>query len=53
MVNYYDVLKKATDPQDPEHNEMVEWLGEYDPEEFDLPFADAQVKNYKNMEVPL
>ncbi len=48
---YYDVLKKATDPQDPEHKEIVEWLGEYDPEEFDLGFADAQVKNYKNMEV--
>ena len=53
IYGYYDVLKKATDPQDPEHNEMVEWLGEYDPEEFDLEFADAQVKNYKNMEVSL
>lgn len=52
IYGYYDVLKKATDPQDPEHNETVEWLGEYDPEEFDLEFADAQVKNYKNMEDP-
>lgn len=50
VYGYYNVLKKAAGPQDPEYNETVEWLGEYDPEEFDLEFADAQVKNYKEME---
>lgn len=52
VYGYYDVLKKASDPQDPEHNEIVEWLGKYDPEEFDLQFADAKVKNYREMEEP-
>ena len=32
VYGYYDVLKTAGDPQDPEHDEMVEWLGEYNPE---------------------
>lgn len=47
---YREVLEKAKDPNDPEHAETVEWLGEYDPEEFDLDYADTMVKNYKEME---
>lgn len=52
VYGYYAVLKKASDPQDPEHNEIVEWLGVYDPEEFDLQFADSKVKKYREMEEP-
>lgn len=53
VYGYYDVLKTAGDPQDPEHDEMVEWLGEYNPEEFDMQLADSRVKNYKEMEQPV
>jgi hypothetical protein len=49
VYGYYDVLRKANDPDDPDHYETVEWLGEYDPEEFDLNFADKHVKNYMDI----
>ena len=48
---YQDMLRVVSDPADPEHESTVEWLGEYDPEEFDLQSADEAVRNYKNMEM--
>ena len=33
---YADMLDIAADPRHPEHGEIVEWLGDFDPEEFDL-----------------
>ena len=50
VYGYYDVLRKAGNPDDPDHEETVEWLGEYNPEEFDLKFADSNIKDYKGME---
>ncbi|EQD79066.1 Plasmid pRiA4b ORF-3-like protein [mine drainage metagenome] len=48
----YEVLKKAMDPEDPEHDETVEWLVEYNPEEFGPQYADAMIRNYKDAEKP-
>jgi hypothetical protein len=50
VYGYYDVLRKAANPDDPDHEATIEWLGEYNPEEFDLKFADSQVKDYKDIE---
>lgn len=34
---YEDLIKAITDPNDPEHEDMLEWLGgEFDPEFFDI-----------------
>ena len=44
------MLKVVSDPADPEHESTMEWLGEYDPVEFDLQSADEAVRKYKNME---
>ncbi len=48
---YQNMLKVVSDPDDPEHESTMEWLGEYDPEGFDLQSADDAVRNYKNMEM--
>ncbi|MHB8361043.1 MAG: plasmid pRiA4b ORF-3 family protein [Thermoplasmataceae archaeon] len=50
VYGYYDILKEAKDPQDPEHEASARWLGEYDPEEFDMESADFDVLGYKGME---
>ncbi|MGC8645570.1 MAG: plasmid pRiA4b ORF-3 family protein [Thermoplasmata archaeon] len=47
---YYNVLRIAEDPNDPEHNETVEWLGEYDPESFDIDSANRAVRNYREID---
>ena len=33
---YYDLLKVINDPNHPEHEEMKNWLGEFDPTAFDI-----------------
>lgn len=36
VYGYEDLLRKLRDPEDEEHEEAMEWLDEFDPEEFDL-----------------
>lgn len=39
---YYDMLEKLNDPNDPERDEYLEWLGgEFDPDAFDIEEANA------------
>lgn len=41
---YQDFLDAISDPENPEHEEMLEWVGDdFDPEEFDLEGAQAAV----------
>ena len=40
----YPVLLEALeDPKDPEHAATLEWLGDYNPEEFDLKAANRRM----------
>lgn len=48
---YKNVLRIASDPDDPEYEFTLEWLGEYDPEEFDLESTNETVRNYRDMEM--
>jgi hypothetical protein len=47
---YENMLRIVSDPADPEHESTLEWLGEYDPEEFDLESTNEAVRNYESME---
>ena len=38
---YADLLETLADKKHPEHDEMAEWIGEYDPEEFDIDECKA------------
>jgi Plasmid pRiA4b ORF-3-like protein len=39
---------KAPDPQHPEHEEMVDWVGgEFDPEAFDLDEVNRELQRLK------
>ncbi len=42
---YFHLLEATADPKHPEHNEMIEWVGEeWDPEAFDLDAINAALK---------
>ena len=42
---YYNLLKAIQDPAHPEHEDMLEWLGDgFDPEEFDLEVINEELK---------
>ena len=42
VCGYYGFLEAISDPEHPEHDEMVEWHGDkFDPEEFDVEEANA------------
>jgi hypothetical protein len=36
IPGFYDKLETAADPNDPDHAEIKEWLGDYDPETVDV-----------------
>jgi hypothetical protein len=41
---YPDLLAAISDPEHPEHDEMLEWVGgEFDPEAFEVTKADAEL----------
>ena len=40
MPGFYDKIDIAADPGHPEHGEIMEWLGDYDPKAID----ETQVK---------
>lgn len=42
---YADILEALKDPDNPEYNEMLEWVGsDYDPEAFDLQGANERMR---------
>ncbi len=44
---YEELLQTISDPNHPEHEEMLEWLGgEFDPEEFDLEEINEDLAEY-------
>jgi len=45
MWGYYDFLKAIKDPQHPDHEDMLEWIGgAFDPDAFDLAATDARLR---------
>jgi len=45
---YADLLETIKDPNNPEHEEMMEWLGgEFDPEQFDIDAVNQQLKRFQ------
>lgn len=43
---YGDFLETIQDPENPDYEEMLEWIGgEFDPQEFDLEETNAALKN--------
>ncbi len=44
---YYDLLEALEHPDDPESRELLEWAGEFDPEEFDLDEINSCLKKKK------
>ncbi|MFL5804284.1 MAG: plasmid pRiA4b ORF-3 family protein [Roseiflexaceae bacterium] len=46
---YADLLETIQNPDHPEHEEMLEWLGgEFDPEAFDLDAINRQLKRFQS-----
>jgi len=44
---YYDLLEARNHPDDPECAELLEWAGEFDPEEFDLDEINSELREMK------
>jgi len=44
---YQDLLEAREHPDDPERQELLEWAGEFDPEEFDLDEINSCLKKMK------
>ena len=40
IYGYYEMLKAAKNPRHPEHEELKEWLGEFDPKAFDIDLVN-------------
>jgi hypothetical protein len=36
LYGYYDMLKAVKDKRYPDHEEIKEWLGDFDPKAFDI-----------------
>jgi hypothetical protein len=36
VYGYYDLVEAISDPDHERHEEMLDWIGEYDPEAFSL-----------------
>ncbi len=48
LWGYYDFLEIMQDPKHPEHEEMLEWIGDqFDPDEFDLEEVNKRLKKIK------
>jgi hypothetical protein len=49
---YASVLEAIRDPEHPEHEEMLEWVGgEFDPEAFDLDEVNRELRHLTESEV--
>ena len=45
---YAQLLETLQDPDDPEHEDMLEWVGEeFDPEAFDLEEINEELKRVR------
>jgi len=44
---YYELLETVSDPKHPEHKEMKEWLGPFDPEAFNLEAVNRLLGSVK------
>ncbi|MGD0010191.1 MAG: hypothetical protein ABSE93_16800 [Terriglobia bacterium] len=45
IYGYYAKLEALRDPKHPEHNEVIDWMGEdFDPEAFDLQDINSRLK---------
>src|SRR3972149_2067324 len=45
---YYNMLETIKNPEDPEYEDMIDWLGDkFDPEEFDLEAINNKLKRFK------
>ena len=48
LWGYYELLNTIKDKKHPEHEEMIEWIGEdYDPDEFKLAKINGRLKMYQ------
>jgi hypothetical protein len=48
VPGYYELMEAIKDPEHPEHEHMLEWLGgEFDPEEFDMDDINRQLSKIK------
>lgn len=44
---YKDLLEVIANPEDPEHEERMEWLGDFDPEAFDLDGVNERLQHIR------
>ncbi len=44
VPGYSEILETLKKPDDPDHAEVMEWVGEYDPEEFNLEVIGQKLK---------
>ena len=48
LWGYYEMLEALADPGYAEHDKWVEWIGQFDPEEFDMEQANRKLaKRFK------
>ncbi|HQG30769.1 MAG TPA: plasmid pRiA4b ORF-3 family protein [Deltaproteobacteria bacterium] len=48
IYGYYDLLDALKDPENPEHEDMIEWLGgDFDPEYFDIDEINEMLSSLK------
>jgi hypothetical protein len=48
IYGYYGLLEALQNPDDPEHEEMLEWVGgEFDPQAFDLDGINEALRSMR------
>lgn len=47
IYGFYDKLRIAADPSHPEHDDIRDWLGPYDPEAFDLAAVNRRLGKFR------
>jgi len=47
MWGYYNYLKAIQDPDHPEHEDLLQWRGEFDPEAFDLDEINTALRGLR------
>ena len=49
IPGYYNCLEALEDSTNPGNEELLEWIGEFDPEEFDLEETNASLRSWRDM----
>ncbi len=44
---YQHLVKALRDPDDPSHQEMLDWIGDFDPERFDITAVNASLRRLR------